>query len=318
MIVQTAQNGLAWARRTGPQAGALLALFTAAGLLARSLGGPVWLTVLYACAGAAGALARVAWPRRRPAHAARPPAVVARPEARSRPMARPPLRRDAIGYIQIPTAGDRQALSAHHSALAAYADEHALALTVVVHDVERPAGGQDGRPALRWALDRIADGDAQVLAVVRLDHVAGDAAELSALLHWFAGGRRALVAVDPGIDTSTEAGRVAARALEGVGGWERRRPAPPPPEAPAPARVPHGRAAVADRSDLQQRILALRAQGLSLQAIADHLNAEGVPTVRGGAMWRPSSVQRATGYRRPRPVRRGIEVPRTRPDAPGA
>ena len=38
---------------------------------------------------------------------------------------------------------------------------------------------------------------------------------------------------------------------------------------------------------------------MTLQAIADVLNAEGVPTLRGGAMWRPSSVQRAAGYRRP-------------------
>ena len=51
----------------------------------------------------------------------------------------------------------------------------------------------------------------------------------------------------------------------------------------------------------------MRAQGMTLQAIADVLNAEGVPTLRGGALWRPSSVQRATGYRRPA---RGIEVDR--------
>jgi hypothetical protein len=38
-----------------------------------------------------------------------------------------------------------------------------------------------------------------------------------------------------------------------------------------------------------------------LQAIADRLNEEGVPTVRGGAKWRHSSVQTAAGYvRRPR------------------
>ena len=43
----------------------------------------------------------------------------------------------------------------------------------------------------------------------------------------------------------------------------------------------------------------MREQGMTLQAIADVLNAEGVPTLRGGAMWRPSSVQRAAGYRRP-------------------
>ena len=41
---------------------------------------------------------------------------------------------------------------------------------------------------------------------------------------------------------------------------------------------------------------------MTLQAIADVLNEEGVPTQRGGAKWRPSSVQSAAGYkRRPRP-----------------
>ena len=49
---------------------------------------------------------------------------------------------------------------------------------------------------------------------------------------------------------------------------------------------------------------------MTLQAIADVLNAEGVPTLRGGAMWRPSSVQRATGYRRPSSGSRGIELPK--------
>ena len=43
----------------------------------------------------------------------------------------------------------------------------------------------------------------------------------------------------------------------------------------------------------------MRADGMTLQAIADTLNEEGVPTLRGGAKWRPSSVQTATGYRRP-------------------
>ena len=38
---------------------------------------------------------------------------------------------------------------------------------------------------------------------------------------------------------------------------------------------------------------------MTLQAISDALNAAGVPTLRGGAEWRPSSVQAATGYKRP-------------------
>jgi hypothetical protein len=45
---------------------------------------------------------------------------------------------------------------------------------------------------------------------------------------------------------------------------------------------------------------------MTLQAIADSLNDEGVPTLRGGSRWRPSSVQAATGYRRPKKRRSGL------------
>ena len=59
-----------------------------------------------------------------------------------------------------------------------------------------------------------------------------------------------------------------------------------------------------DDPELSARINRMRAQGMSLQAISDTLNAAGVPTLRGGAEWRPSSVQAATGYKRP-PRRKG-------------
>ncbi len=53
-----------------------------------------------------------------------------------------------------------------------------------------------------------------------------------------------------------------------------------------------------DRPEIRQRILAMRASGMTLQAIADRLNADGVPTLRGGTRWRPSSVHTTTGYKR--------------------
>jgi peptidoglycan hydrolase-like protein with peptidoglycan-binding domain len=61
------------------------------------------------------------------------------------------------------------------------------------------------------------------------------------------------------------------------------------------------RAAVKDRPELLERITAMRSANLSLQQIADQLNAEKVPTLRGGTHWRPSSIQVALGYRRPSP-----------------
>jgi hypothetical protein len=45
----------------------------------------------------------------------------------------------------------------------------------------------------------------------------------------------------------------------------------------------------------------MRAEGMSLRAIADQLNAEHVPTLRGAPQWRPSNVQAALGSKRQGP-----------------
>jgi hypothetical protein len=39
----------------------------------------------------------------------------------------------------------------------------------------------------------------------------------------------------------------------------------------------------------------MRRAGMTLQAIADQLNQQNTPTLRGGREWRPSSVQAAAG-----------------------
>jgi hypothetical protein len=62
---------------------------------------------------------------------------------------------------------------------------------------------------------------------------------------------------------------------------------------------------VADIPALKQRIQTMRQAGMTLQAIADQLNQENTPTLRGGTQWRPSSVQAAAGYRRPKPKQEG-------------
>jgi DNA invertase Pin-like site-specific DNA recombinase len=42
---------------------------------------------------------------------------------------------------------------------------------------------------------------------------------------------------------------------------------------------------------LARRIRAMRTRGMTLQAICDRLNHEEVPTPRGGATWRPTSLR---------------------------
>jgi peptidoglycan hydrolase-like protein with peptidoglycan-binding domain len=63
--------------------------------------------------------------------------------------------------------------------------------------------------------------------------------------------------------------------------------------------------AVASDPELRKRITQMHAQGMTLQAIADRLDEEGVPTVWRGAKWRPSSVHAGTRYKRPRRARLG-------------
>ena len=123
---------------------------------------------------------------------------------------------------------------------------------------------------------------------------------------WFADPARRLVAIEEEIDTATDPGRLAAIALASIGNGENERLSARTRRGLEAARSKgKGRAgaAVADVPELRERILRMRAEGMTLQAIADTLNEEGVPTLRGGAKWRPSSVHTATGYRRPAPAR---------------
>ena len=143
--------------------------------------------------------------------------------------------------------------------------------------------------------------EASCLIVTGLDRLSRSAANLATVIDWIDELGARLIVIDIDLDTSTEEGRVAARTLARVGALEREHGARQSEEPGAPPRVrAGGRPAVADRPLLQRRIATMRASGMTLQAIADTLNREGVPTLRGGAEWRPSSVQAAVGYKRPR------------------
>lgn len=124
---------------------------------------------------------------------------------------------------------------------------------------------------------------------------------------WFSAADASLVALDVGVDTSTPGGRLVANVFASVAEWERDTISARTRDALQAARARGrqvSRPAVGDRRDVAERIRLLRDEGCTLQAIADLLNEEGVPTARGASEWRVSSVQSAAGYRRP-PARRG-------------
>lgn len=60
------------------------------------------------------------------------------------------------------------------------------------------------------------------------------------------------------------------------------------PVGPAPA-VPYAKASGA-KAEVLTRLRMLQAEGLSLQAIANHLNNEGVPTLSGKGHWQKGTI----------------------------
>ena len=209
-----------------------------------------------------------------------------------------------IGYVSVPEAEqlDRELLNRQTAAIHRLCHQRGWTLVEVVRDVEAAKNTSRERAGLRYALELVAGGDADCLAVSQLRRLSPSAAAMGSILRSIAASRARLVALDLGLDTATPEGRKAANVLIAMSGWERERVAERTRKGLQAARakgVPISRPAVEDVPVLKQWIAAMRAQGMTLQAISDRLNQDRVPTLRGGKEWRPSSVQAAAGYRRP-------------------
>jgi DNA invertase Pin-like site-specific DNA recombinase len=206
-----------------------------------------------------------------------------------------------LGYVSVPADSPLEA-TAGPQARAIEAACTARGWTFVGGVRERePADGKGlRRPGLEHALGRLRRGEADCLVVAELRRLTRSVVELGDLLAWLERAGRRLVVLDVGIDTSTEAGRLAINAVATVSLMEHVQLAERTRKGLAAAHAEDavGRPAVSDRAELVNRIKTMRAEGMTLQAIADTLNANGEPTLRGGARWRPSSVRAALGYRR--------------------
>lgn len=187
------------------------------------------------------------------------------------------------------------------SGLGLQAQENALAATIKAkgwtsvadfHDVHS-GKTTNGRKALRAALAMLDRGDAEVLVVAKLDRLSRSVKDFATLLERASGNGWKLKMLDPDVDTSTATGEMVAGILAQVVQWEGRI---------ISERTRDALAVLKDRgtrlgrpvtlpSAVSARIVALRASGASLQAIADQLNGEGVPTAHGGSQWWPKVVR---------------------------
>jgi DNA invertase Pin-like site-specific DNA recombinase len=200
-----------------------------------------------------------------------------------------------LGYFTVaPDLGDDDGDSA--ATIVAACEASGWSLVEIVRDVDE--GPTLARPGLRSALEHISERQAQALVVSDLEPLGRSIVDLGVLMSWFRDADATLIVLDLELDTSTPEGQHVAATLIALSARDHERIARGTLRGLAKGRA-SGRPAVSHRPELVNRIAAMRAANMTLSAIAEQLNTEGVPTLRGGKKWRPSSIQAALGYRRP-------------------
>jgi Resolvase, N terminal domain/Recombinase len=180
-----------------------------------------------------------------------------------------------IGYV---TAESANGLTPPERAIERACERAGWRLVAIVRDQEGDRLLE--RPGLSHALDRIADGQAGGLVVTDA-RLLSRSLDFAGLVKWFQDSEAALIALDLGVDTSTPEGLRVASTLVTINGW-------------AGGRI--AARAATQRRQLLQRIGAMHEDGMSLEDIAQQLNADGVRTLSGAEAWWPSSVQTALRY----------------------
>ena len=202
-----------------------------------------------------------------------------------------------IGYARVSTeeqAVSGAGLAAQRAAIVAEAERRGWHLLDIIEDAGFSGGSLD-RPGIAAALDALRRRQADTLVVAKLDRLSRSMLDFAGLMdrasreHW------ALVALDLGVDTTSPAGEAMANVMATFAQFERRLISQRTREALAQKRlsgVRLGRPRTLTDQVLR-RIVADRAAGRTLQAIADALDKDRVATAQGGQRWYASTVRKA-------------------------
>lgn len=212
----------------------------------------------------------------------------------------------AIGYIRVSTqeqATSGYSLDAQKAKLEAYAALYDIELTDIVIDAGVSAKSLK-REGLQRVLTTLDNGGADAVLIFKLDRLTRSVKDWNVLIEKYFT-NKALLSVSDQIDTRTAAGRLCLNVLMSVAQWERETIGERTSTALQYKKsqgqhigsVPYGYEAI-DKTlavvESEAAAIALikdmKEQGLKLQAIADELNAQNIPTKRGGK-WYPTSVK---------------------------
>jgi DNA invertase Pin-like site-specific DNA recombinase len=203
-----------------------------------------------------------------------------------------------IGYVRVSTAEQATngaGLDAQRTAIRTKAAAEGWHLVDIVEDAGLSGGlAVHDRAGLTAAIARVERGEADGLAVAKLDRLTRSLLDFATIMERSRKKRWALIALDLGIDTSTPSGEMMANVLATFAQFERRLIAQRTRDALA---VKKAQGVVLGRprrvsGELVTRIRKEREDGQTLTAIAARLNVEGVPTVHGGRQWWPATVAR--------------------------
>jgi DNA invertase Pin-like site-specific DNA recombinase len=200
-----------------------------------------------------------------------------------------------LAYLRVST--DEQAasglgLSAQRETLQVEAERRGWSDVRFIVDDGQSAVSLD-RPGIQQALAALASGETDVLVAAKLDRLSRSLLDFASLMQRSRREGWTLIALDLGVDTSTAAGEMVANVMASFAQFERRLIAERTSAALQAAKRRGQRLGrpVSLPDDVRERIARERANGATLQAIADGLNRDQVPTVNSGP-WTTSNVQK--------------------------
>jgi DNA invertase Pin-like site-specific DNA recombinase len=202
----------------------------------------------------------------------------------------------AIIYTRVSTADQAQngfSLAKQEADLRAEAERRGWGVVVMAEE-GKSGKNVTGRPVLQEALRMLDRGDAQVLMTVRLDRLSRSVQDFAGLLDRSAKKGWGLVMLSPNIDTSDAAGRFTANVLASAAQYERELISVRVREGMQQAKSEGARFGFQVAPEFlptYARVLKMHADGMSLNKIATTLDAENVPTARGGR-WAAATVRR--------------------------
>ena len=199
------------------------------------------------------------------------------------------------GYVRVSTDEQQKSgagIEAQRAAISAEAQRRGWEVVEIFEDSGSSARDLK-RPGVQAALNAIEDGMADALVVSKLDRLSRSMMDFTAIMARASKKGWAVVALDCAVDTTTPAGEAMANVLATFAQFERRLIGQRTKEALAVKKeqgVRLGRPPTI-APELASRIQQEREAGATLMAIAERLNADGIPTPRGGKKWRPSSFE---------------------------